>query len=531
MYSNLAAALCKLGKYDDAYEAAEKATKVDPDWSKGHWRLGSVLELQKSFMHAVKSYETAVELAPDEGVYSKALGRMMQRIGCGEKDEEGVWTVDLPITSVHKSDDDPPCYVLWERIMKKTNNLSDCTSIFPEYANGPVTSEQVLGQALIYWHRALMRQMSEMTGFATDQQANKEMTSKINYLKSQMMAGKISKQIFDMQRYQITGLPPTQGDEFSDLMNALTCTAGESLPLEMGGGKLLPSPPWLEGYGPQQFMAVQMIIYYGVIISRNELLDHSVSSDGEDLVLSEAICTMARSFFANMGNDSKFQEGDTPEAAIDYIKKKLRDGRTWENGILKYVSFLYRGTVLSAYITRLIDGLGSALKQLKWARKFITLADDEWKVSANETYEKNGATFRKTFQVNIIGMELITAYTLRNNDTPNLEAALYEWYLAQEIINIAKKQVKPTDSKFHSWMFYTVFSRQPIARACSSLASSMNLMKDDPELLKEVLEKTGAVERGRDDNLISFITETVTPEDRSVVDPMRSDFINILIVL
>lgn len=32
VYSNLAAALCKLSKYDDAHEAAKQATKADPEW-------------------------------------------------------------------------------------------------------------------------------------------------------------------------------------------------------------------------------------------------------------------------------------------------------------------------------------------------------------------------------------------------------------------------------------------------------------------------------------------------------------------
>ena len=48
VYSNLAASLCKLGKYDDAYDAAQLGTKVDDTWAKGHWRLGSVSELSKS---------------------------------------------------------------------------------------------------------------------------------------------------------------------------------------------------------------------------------------------------------------------------------------------------------------------------------------------------------------------------------------------------------------------------------------------------------------------------------------------------
>ena len=99
VYSNLAAALCKLGKYDDALEAAQNATKVNPEWTKGYWRLGSVYELKKDFLHALNNYEKAVENDPDEGVYNKAFKRMLERIGCEKKKgEEGCWSVQLPVS-------------------------------------------------------------------------------------------------------------------------------------------------------------------------------------------------------------------------------------------------------------------------------------------------------------------------------------------------------------------------------------------------------------------------------------------------
>ena len=79
VYSNLAASLCKLCKYDDAYEVAKMAPKVNPEWAKGHWRLGVVLELQKLFMHALTSYEMAVERAPDEPIFVEAVDKMLQR--------------------------------------------------------------------------------------------------------------------------------------------------------------------------------------------------------------------------------------------------------------------------------------------------------------------------------------------------------------------------------------------------------------------------------------------------------------------
>lgn len=66
VYSNLAAALCKLCRYDDAHEAARVAPRVDPGWAKGYWRLGVVCELQKDFLSSLSNYEKAMQLEPGE---------------------------------------------------------------------------------------------------------------------------------------------------------------------------------------------------------------------------------------------------------------------------------------------------------------------------------------------------------------------------------------------------------------------------------------------------------------------------------
>lgn len=73
VYSNLCAALCKLNKYDDAYEAALKCTEVDPSWAKGFWRLGVTQELQKDFVSALTSYTRAVEIEPEESTFINAV--------------------------------------------------------------------------------------------------------------------------------------------------------------------------------------------------------------------------------------------------------------------------------------------------------------------------------------------------------------------------------------------------------------------------------------------------------------------------
>mmetsp|Transcript_3531 Transcript_3531/g.7804 ORF Transcript_3531/g.7804 Transcript_3531/m.7804 type:complete len:735 (-) Transcript_3531:443-2647(-) len=529
VYSNLAAALCKLCKYDDAYEAAKMAPKVDPDWAKGHWRLGVVFELQKDFMHALGSYDSAVERAPDEPIFAKAFDKMFQRLGCeAEKLPDGSRVVDLPQSStslrVGDGHEEPPCYVAWERLKKRTNNFTDTRNAFPDCVDPSdgIKSEWWIAQGLYYWYTAMMRQLGELACLPCDQLS--KMGSKLEELKVLRQSGSISQMEFDTKRYQLTGQPPTQGSEFSEFLNGLTHLGGDHIPAEMGGGKIIPSPSWLKWYKPQQFVAVQQVLFFKVLGCKYKLGtgDNTAKMDwsgGEELVLSPAVRNAARSYLANAKQDNDdFAVGKegTPEEVIEYCKKKLKEGITWEGGIRDFVALIYRGTVLAGWLSRLGVGLGAALKSFKWAHEFIKLADDEWKVSENENYTQCGASFRKSFQVGILWMELVTAQTLRNDETPKLEIAVYEFNLAQEIITIAKKQPRPTENSFDSWMFYTSFSRKPLAFACSYLASTMHSMRNNPDLLLEVIARTGLFYPDRGDNLFSLVSEATAKDEFSV---------------
>ena len=55
-YSNLAATLCKLGKYEEAATAAKRSTVVDSKWGKGWWRRGVVADLLKQTASACLLY-------------------------------------------------------------------------------------------------------------------------------------------------------------------------------------------------------------------------------------------------------------------------------------------------------------------------------------------------------------------------------------------------------------------------------------------------------------------------------------------
>ena len=509
------------------------ATEVDPDWAKGHWRLGVVHELQKDFLLALHAYEKAVEISPEEKVFVKAKDKLLQRLGYGgETSPDGTHRIGLPPTGTSFKGE-PPTYEAWRRLKKRTNNLTDMTNAFNftinPSAGKDMKSEWWIAQGTYYWYSAMMRQLGELAGMHCPQLSH--LTPKLEALKKQVQVGSISQNEFDTRRYQLLGLPPTNGTEFSDFLNGITHMGGDNLPAEMGGGKFIPSPPWLEFFAPQQFAAIQQCIMYQVLtckqkLGRTDFATHDWTK-GEDLVLSPAIVNAARSYwmgYAGQADDGTMGKQGTPEEVIEYCKKKLKEGITWEEGMRHFVGLNYRGTVLAAWLSRLVEGLAGALRQLKWARKFITLADTLWKVTENENYGERGVTFRKSFQVGVLWMELITAQTLRNDEPPKLDVAVYEFNLAQEIITIARKQPHPIGNTFNEWNFYTSFSRKPLAFACSYLASNMNPFKIAPDLLVKIMDRTGLMDPTRDDNLYSLLSATHDQEGLSVYSAIAETY-------
>ena len=277
-------------------------------------------------MHALKDYERAVELAPNEVVYSIALQRMLQRLGIKGKDKKsGVYTVEqMPRTSKVTSviDGDTPGYVVWERFKAKSNNLT--VSPFPKTVDRDITSEEWIAQGMVYWHGAMSRKLGDLVGLGISIQM-KEMSEKYGVLVDQWQSGRISKSQFDVQKFQLTGCPPSNGDEYSDMMNAIYHLMGDHLPIEIvPEGKatkkqlskqVVPSPPWLMWYPQQQHMAICMIVYQEFVECRSVI--------GGTLVLSQSIASTASSFLKNVGQDESEvpKEGVTPEEAIAFIKR------------------------------------------------------------------------------------------------------------------------------------------------------------------------------------------------------------------
>ena len=407
VYSNLAAALCKQSKYDDAHEAAKKATEVDPDWAKGHWRLGVVNELQKDFLNSYTNYRNACDLDPNEGTFVKAKEKMMKRLGCTEKkDADGSISmcVDLPPTST-SFNGDPPALIAWERLLKRNNTLP---------SRWEDKSEHWLQNGLIQWYRGMVRQLGQLADIPDSR--NGGITKQVQDLTRAFQGGQISMQQYCSLREKITGVPTAMGQEMDDLMTGLTLLMGDQIPLETrddGKERFVPSPPWLKHARQKQMLAIQDVLCRDVLnmkeTGKNKdgmtVFDGNKSSHNEEIiVISPALLDMANSFWkGNGGFQSPIaaKEG-TPEEVIAYIKKRLqRGGVTWDenNGMRKYVSSVYRGTVLSAWLARLTMGLGMAARFFRWANKFMDLCDETWNVTKSGDYSKYGNSFRHSFRV------------------------------------------------------------------------------------------------------------------------------------
>ena len=76
LHSNLSLTLAKMGKFKEAKDAAEAATKKDGTYVKGWWRLGQALSSLKEFQAAVDAMEKAKTLDPNNKALTKEVDKL-----------------------------------------------------------------------------------------------------------------------------------------------------------------------------------------------------------------------------------------------------------------------------------------------------------------------------------------------------------------------------------------------------------------------------------------------------------------------
>eukprot|EP00956_Cyclotella_meneghiniana_P000245 scaffold308_cov52-Cyclotella_meneghiniana.AAC.4 len=332
---------------------------------------------------------------------------------------------------------------------------------------------------------------------------------------------------FNHRHIAITGCPAVRGDELRTLFDAVAFLNGEHISFETNGGKFVPSPKWLTWYLPQQLVAITRLLHDKTVLCIDKF-------DDQNIIMSPSLFQNQQTYFANTGQPksnwlSRGKEG-SPQEVLDYCKTKLDEGITWSGGMREFVMFMYQGTVIHGILIRMMGQVSHAAKDFKWARTFIDLADAEWKVSILNSYVEFGPSFRKLSRVGILSAELTTVRTLRG-DMPTVEEAEYEFNLCQEIITFVKNEPKPAMSSevgaYNDWLIQAGMMRKPLANACCHLAGTMNSMLRNCNLLVEVIKRTGLMDYKRDDNLYSFLDESLKQAGGEL--PRSTNMLNSLI--
>ena len=78
LYSNRAAALLQLDKLNKALDDAEMTIKLKPQWEKGYFRKGSILEAMKRYDDALASFQIALQYNPQSQEVSKKIKKINQ---------------------------------------------------------------------------------------------------------------------------------------------------------------------------------------------------------------------------------------------------------------------------------------------------------------------------------------------------------------------------------------------------------------------------------------------------------------------
>lgn len=88
LYSNRAAALLQLDKLNKALDDAEMTIKLKPQWEKGYFRKGSILEAMKRYDDALAAFQIALQYNSQSQEVSKKIKRMNQLVKDSKRAQE-----------------------------------------------------------------------------------------------------------------------------------------------------------------------------------------------------------------------------------------------------------------------------------------------------------------------------------------------------------------------------------------------------------------------------------------------------------
>ncbi|KAE9622024.1 hypothetical protein Lal_00033088 [Lupinus albus] len=88
LYSNRAAALLQLDKLSKALDDAEMTIKLKPEWEKGYFRKGSILEAMKRYDDALAAFQIALQYNPKSQEVSKKIKKINQLVRDSKRAQE-----------------------------------------------------------------------------------------------------------------------------------------------------------------------------------------------------------------------------------------------------------------------------------------------------------------------------------------------------------------------------------------------------------------------------------------------------------
>jgi hypothetical protein len=336
-----AATLCKLALIDEASEAAERATTLEPTWAKGWWRRGVIAEMHKLFFKAHQFYSIAVDLDPNEKTFRKATESVEKRLKMSKTetaDGRKVSVVDpfggmSDAEMAHKI----PGTVAWARF--SAGNPEQTLEVYvPRQENYPTgsspTSEQWLNQGLSNWSIGLKDAAASLT-VATVPHAREQYQDLLRQGLRGPALTQASRQLLGGEPNKIA---------IQDLASAFGHLGGLHVILKIEGGigdddhGFCPRPPLLTipAYQPTS-----------LLFSLHGCVREMLGIFGNKAKMSKAVLGASEAFCANLRQPKpRGGAAASPKEVVAYLVQQIRAGHTWDGGVRKYVSLQYRGTIL-----------------------------------------------------------------------------------------------------------------------------------------------------------------------------------------
>jgi hypothetical protein len=294
------------------------------------------------------------------------------------------------------------------------------------------------------------------------------------------------------------------------LSSGLSRLGGEHVTLEMGHSRthMCPQPRYLSRYIAYQALA----ILWGVDVFYQTL--HYKRGFPRTMVCGKAVIGAITAYYQNLGAacphlPTDLRQDPTPEEVVDYIKKQLQSGKTWNDGIRLYTSMHYRGTLLYACTLKLMGQFALAYEIEEWAHDFIELADEEFRVSEMGDYKEKGSSFMPSFRIGfMVGLLRLHAH-MRGDGSPEYNL-LDELFMCLDIIAMAKKVklLPESGTAFAMLQFNVAYYRKPLAYAHSMIGAILNDIRSafPMSVFKEVAADAGFIpsQNTNDDDFDAF---------------------------